>query len=155
MSRKRRRLDFRFRIRRPIDKSLIVINKPTVSGALGSTTLTTATTACTVTGIGWSLSSTLDGGTGTGTIYWAIVLLKEGETLGTFSSTDRATFYSPESNVLAYGFGHNRGNTVNRWDSITKTQRKLMNGDKILFITVGENVNTSEIYRVIRFFCKF
>ncbi len=86
---------------RPIDKQIIGVNK-SVSTAQLVTTLFTATFPCTVVGIRWDLSS-LNSIASTNTLLWALVLVKEGETVDTLGLADSAPLYNPEQNVIAHG----------------------------------------------------
>mgnify|MGYP000332636614 FL=1 len=148
-----------FRNKRPVDKALIVVNKTGVGGTRVNTDLVTATFPCTITGLRWSMGVQPDGSTGTGRILWAVVVLRDGGTLGTMSVSDAGTVYTPEQDVMVFGASSLLPNTstINQavqFEGSTKTMRKLMGGDKLVFIAIGENINTAELFGVFQFFCK-
>lgn len=144
--------------KRPIDKQLIVINDSMTAGTQESTTLTTATFPCTVTGIRWDISatSTISGLT---QVWWAIVLVKDGNSANNFATSDGSSFYQPEQNVLAFGVAicgdadGNSGNLQQRMEGSTKTMRKLMAGDKLQVVYVATNFDAS-LTGIVQFFCK-
>ncbi len=146
------------RARRPIDKDLIAVSK-TISAAQQTTTLKTTTFPCTVVGIRWEFSATSIVAA-QAQLTWAIVLVKDGDAANTMSTTDAATFYSPEQNVLAYGVGNWPGTTVGdgslsiQWSGNTKTMRKLMGGDVLQLLVDGNNATQGSFLGVIQFFCK-
>jgi len=139
---------------RPTDKSLVVINEIVAAGQI-TTDLVTATFPCTATGIRWDLSACAAGATVTG-IYWAIVIVRDGDSVKTIATSDGSTFYAPEQNVIAYGVGvcdGNRGDQVD-WSGHTKSMRKLMGGDKLVFVSIGDAANNNNLRGCIQFFCK-
>ena len=131
--------------RRPIDKSLVIVNKTAVDGTQVATTLLTATFPCTVTGIRWSMGAIADAGTAISQVRWAIVLVKDGLSASTMASSDGASLYDPEQNVLAFGYAAlndaAQGSAM-PFQGETKTMRKLMGGDKLQFIVASEATNT-------------
>lgn len=147
---------------RPIDKVLpgIAMN-PLVAAQLDQD-LVTAATACTATGIRWSLNVTgtvasaalCEGG-------WAIVILRDGRTANTMSFTGGANLYEPEQDVLAFGRWSVKGTTANNgpgsmhFEGDTKTMRKLKIGDKLAFIALGEATNSVEVTGTVQVFCRF
>ncbi len=70
--------------------------------------------------------------------------------------SDQATFYEPEQNVLAFGVGalEDEGPDSMTDSGTTKTMRKLMGGDKLVFINKGIVTNTHNTNGIIQFFCK-
>ena len=71
--------------------------------------------------------------------------------------SDAGTLYEPEQNVMAYGRGINTASAVAtgmHYNGSTKTMRKLMGGDKLVFIMLGEATNTSSLEGCFQFFCK-
>ncbi len=142
--------------KRPIDKQLIVVNKDGVDATQVTTTLITATFPCTITGLRWQISTDRAAGTGTGQFYWAIVLVKDGNSANNLAVSDQATFYKPEQNVLAFGVGalEDEGPDSRLAEGSTKTMRKLMGGDALIFITKGVATNTTNFDAIVQFFCK-
>lgn len=141
--------------RRPIDKLVVVVNKDGVDGTQVSTTLLTVTFPCTVTGLRWSIDFLQDAGTGNAFISWAVVIARDGVTAGTLASSDAASLFDPEQNMLAFGCGaiDNNTDTVHS-EGTTKSMRKLMGGDKLLFLAKGVATNTIAIRGIVQFFCK-
>jgi len=142
---------------RPIDKSLIVINKA-VADLQVETNLMTVTFPCTVTGIRWDLSC-LNDNAAQDTISWAVVLVKDGNQAGIMSNGDGSTFYSPEQNVLTYGIARMHGNangsgTQHFFEGSTKTMRKLQSGDVLKLIIRGFIAGNKQCVGVFQFFCK-
>ncbi len=142
--------------KRPIDKNLVVVSKNTVDATQVSTTLITATFPCTITGLRWQIATDRAAGTGTAEFYWAIILVKDGNSANTVAISDGATFYEPEQNVLAFGLGslEDSGPDSMLAEGNTKTMRKLMGGDTIVFIVRGVATNTVNLNAIIQFFCK-
>ncbi len=147
-----------FKQARSIDKKVVTVLKPAQDGTQSSTTLVTATFPCTIVGLRWDLTFASGAGTGNASFGWAIVLNKDGLTEDTLATSDRATYYNPEENLIVYGRGTNcpfdKGGSTTRYDGSTKSMRKLQGGDKLMFITIGEATNTTEVQGAIQFFCK-
>ncbi len=141
--------------RRPVDKQLTSIFKDGVDGTQVATTLVTVTFPCTIVGLRWDIVAAQDAGTGLATGSWAIVVLRDGVTQPTIALSDASQFYNPEQDVMSFGQWaiDNNTHTVQNIGS-TKTMRKMMGGDKLVFIAVGVATNTSAIRGVIQFFCK-
>ena len=143
--------------RRPVDKKLVVIAKATVDATQQNTTLVTATFPCTIVGLRWSIGTVCDAGTAGGNFGWVIAIVKDGNTTGNLALTDGGDLYTPEGNVMAFGAtvnGRADGATVVHWHGNTKTMRKLMGGDVLVFSCQGVATNTSKVCGCIQFFCK-
>ena len=166
MSKRRRTFGGRAGASRPIDKSLIFILKTGVNATQQQVDLITATTACTVLGIRWALNIQGDAGSlGTQHPYeWWIVKVndRDGNANNT-TRTDRANYYEPEQNVLAFGLGADNGDTSTSTTSMqanpvvtgnTKTMRKLRVGDRIQFVIRGIATQTVACRGIIQLFCK-
>ena len=163
---KRRRLVVASTSSRPVDKRIVSILKTGVTNTQQTTTLVTAATACTVFGIRWSFWVQGDAGTeGTQHPYaWAIVRQREGTTLVSLNTGDANTFYTPEQDVLAFGYGTSRSDasttsgvspTKTNWNDKSGSKRKLIIGDKIVFIINGIATETVRCEGSIQLFCKF
>ncbi len=154
---KRRRTGPVARARRPIDKDLKVVAH-TITTTVVSTTLKTTTFPCTVVGIRWTL--TLSSAVASiQDVWWALVVVPDGESVNTPAISDGATFYAPEQNVLAFGVGQlmsNAGDGIQplMWEGSTKTMRKLKAGDVLALATIGSDANGGLMRGVIQFFCK-
>jgi len=105
---KRRRTGPVARARRPIDKDL-KITSVTVTTTVTSTTLKTTTFPCTVVGLRWTLSAS-SAVASVQDVWWAIVVVPDGESVNTPAISNAATFYAPEQNVLAFGMGQMQSN---------------------------------------------
>lgn len=161
MSLKRRRITQQTRVlqvsqKRPIDKSLVVVAKSAIDATQVTTDLITATFPCTITGLRWNVAGDRAAGTGTAQLWWAIVLVKDGNSANTIAVSDAATFYEPEQNVLAFGMKamEDEGPDTSFFEGSTKTMRKLMGGDKLIFIARGVATNTVNLNAIVQFFCK-
>ena len=165
---KRRRTGVGFRVAatRPIDKSLIFVAKTAVASTQQETALITATTACTVVGLRWSIMFEGDAGTETNPhdYVWGIILVLDGDSVNNAAQADAGAFFEPEQNLLVFGVGSSRmdasGSTSqvaeqnNRWDGHTKTMRKLRIGDRLLFFVKGIATETVRCRGVVQLFCK-
>jgi hypothetical protein len=142
------------RVKRPIDKQLIAINKTDIN-AQTSTVLKTTTFPCTVVGLRWSLATFQSTGTGEATTHWAVVVVRDGNAASAMSTGDASDFYTPEQDVLTFGVvTHDNNTTPKVFEGSTKTMRKMMGGDQLLFIAAGTATNINSMRGVIQFFCK-
>lgn len=152
---KRARTESRvFPVKRAINKEIIAISR-TQSTSQGATTLTTATYPCTITGVRWhiGLKNTY---AGANNFWWAIVLVKDGQTADTLATSDGASIYSPEGNVLAWGMvelDDAAGDLTFNGEGSTKTMRKLQGGDTIQFISISAAASMT-LRAGVQFFCK-
>lgn len=155
MSRKRARLA-NVRGKRPIDK-LLKVTSTTITTTVTNTTLQTTTFPCTIVGVRWMLSAS----TAVASIqdvWWAIVVVPDGESVNTPAISNAADFYTPEQNVLAFGMGQMMDNTLQSgtlmWEGSTKTMRKLKGGDVLSIVQIGSDANGALFRGVVQFFCK-
>ncbi len=155
MSRKRARLS-NVRGKRPIDK-LLKVTAVTVTSTVTSTTLQTTTFPCTVVGLRWSLSAS-SAVASIQDVWWAIVVIPDGESANTPAISNAADFYTPEQNVLAFGHGQMVDNTLQsmalQWDGATKTMRKLKGGDVLAIVHISSDANGALFRGIVQFFCK-
>ena len=150
---------------RPIDKVLPGINIANLVAAQQAQDLVTASTACTATGIRWSLGviSTDPADTGTCQGSWAIIILRDGDTAQTMSLTGGANLYEPEQDVLAFGRWeiHAKGDATGtgpsamHFEGETKTMRKLKIGDKLTLIALGTAAAEVRVGGTVQVFCRF
>jgi len=154
VSDKRQRVVTTSRARRPIDKVLISIGM--VGNATpNATTVITATYPATMVGLRWDLNVAQSSGSGFATFAWAIVFLRDGETLDTIAFGDGSTTYKPEQNVLTFGAGQIDDNKWDRhYSGTTKTMRKLMVGDEIQFVFQGVATNEVVMFGIVQAFLK-
>ncbi len=145
------------RVTRPIGKRLIYITLGTISTQTNSV-LITNTFPCTITGLRVEMKVLQDGGTAPGEYSWAIVIVKQGQTVPLFGTGNLSNFFVPETNVMLFGAGaHSRAdgnNSGTHYDNATKTMRKMQGGDTLQFICIGKATNTSRFTGCIQFFCK-
>ena len=120
-------------------------------------TIFTATAACTVTGILWRLrgrESTANVCTG----HWIISRVRQGNVAPNIVHTHLSTMAAPETNVLAAGTWNGASDITYTaiWEDSTKTMRKMMAGDSIVFSThEASNDVTMVISGFIQWFCMF
>ena len=143
--------------KRPIDKSLIAISQ--AAATTDETVLFTASTACTIVGLRWSLSFS---GNSTAQVvgHWAVIVVYDGYAANSLTTTDGSNFYEPEQNVLTFGCvtladtdGAIPGPASHVSEGHTKTMRKMKVGDTLRLLSVA-NANTLNVKGVIQFFCK-
>lgn len=145
--------------KRPIDKELIAVSQ-TLTNSQSSTTLKTTTFPCTVVGLRWDLSGSSSLTTGPSRADWAIVVVHDGLSESTMSTSDGSDFYTPEQDVLAFGSGRimdadgGAGNLQVHWSGTTKTMRKLKQGDVLKVISLASNANAGVFQGIVQFFCK-
>lgn len=143
--------------KRPIDKGLVCINQ-SLSSTQQSTDLVQATFPCTATGIRWDGDFASDA-TSAVFGYWAIVIVRDGNAASTLSDTDGASLYEPEQDVLAYGHFHcadfdsGAGSIQSHISGNTKSMRKLMGGDKLVFIQKS-SAAVGNFHGCVQVFCK-
>ncbi len=141
--------------KRPVDKNLIAIQQTGLDATDQTTTLVTVTFPCTIVGLRWDFSVMQTAGTGICTYHWCIVILRDGLVQPTIAVSDGATFYNPEQDVMAFGCTSIDNNVQSKqYLGSTKTMRKMMGGDKLVFVSKGIATNTSRVDGVIQFFCK-
>ncbi len=142
--------------KRPIDKVMTTIFHSGVNATDVTTTIYTATFPCTMTGLRWSLTFNQDGGVAQSHFVWAIIYLREGETIDGLVITDGLTFYKPESSVLVWGYGGQKGGHLvdSLREGTTKTMRKMQAGDIIAFIMKGIATETTECAGAVQLFVK-
>ncbi len=147
------------RARRPIDKKIVRVQKDAIAAATQVTTdLFTATFPCTVVGLRWDLHSVDATAGAVSEIDWAIVILREGITASTISTSDGGNMYIPEQNVLAWGTMARTNDLEGsfKWEGATKTMRKLMGGDKLTIAIRNNHASDAHttVYGAVQFFCK-
>ncbi len=79
------------------------------------------------------------------TYAFAIIYVRDGQTISTLKIQDGDTLYSPEQDVLwshvgTWGTTTNTEGHVTR-DILIKTMRKMKEGDKIVFLALGSVAN--------------
>ena len=148
---------------RPIDKVLTFISLGNITSTQQITTIFTCTTACTIVGLRWAFFAEGDLGT-TGQFHdliWAFVVVRDGENVTALNRTNEAKFYAPEQNCMAFGIQTSRASisssTGIQTPTVTdkcKTMRKLLVGDKLVFVTKGNSTDTSRVEGITQLFCK-
>lgn len=144
--RRRTRATYNIKKVRPKDKQIIGLSIGNGFATVNTfnQVLYTATFPATVTGVRWELSY---GNTGHPfqNINWAIVILRQGVNIGALSAAQNVTLYSPEQNVIAWGIvsftggidddaAAVSGKPVGEDMGSTKSMRKLMAGDRLVFV---------------------
>jgi len=126
------------KVRRPLDKQLIVLNEAMVAATTVSRILITSTFPGTITGIRWSFNITNTGGA-INNIQWAIIRYKAGVNVTALSIAGGTALFPQESEVLTFGSAtlvdtaSVSGPRIMHFEGETKTMRKLQNGDNISF----------------------
>ena len=132
--------------KRPVDKIIITVNQTHAAAGQKITAVATALTPCTVTGFRWHIDHRNVDTTMPCQVGWALVVVKEGNTPPQLNLTgDGAQFYQPEQQVIAWGTGVLTDGSaappgpigsasVVRHEGATKTQRKMMQGDRLLLV---------------------
>ncbi len=145
------------RTKRPIDKQIINVALA-VDATQRTTDLFTFTFPGTVTGMMIDLTFAQDAGTGNGAYSWVIVQQREGTSISTISLTNAGSLYQPEQNVMMWGRGTSHRATndtpAREYTQRTKAMRKMMGGDKLVFVTLGEATNTHLLNGAVQFFIK-
>ena len=142
--------------KRPVDKELIFVALGGIDTVQAQTILYTATFPATIVGLRWDLSMFQDAGTSAVAISWAIVIVREGLQADNLNFSDGSTIYNPEQNLLVFGTTviQNQLETKHITGS-TKTMRKFMGGDQLMFIARGEDlINKMGVRAMIQFFAK-
>ncbi len=158
MSKRRKVGVTNFRTARPIDKQLKAI-KQTVAATQLSSLLLTVTFPCTITGLRWELSVRNDHAA-VDSIFWALVIVRDGNIASAIGVSDAADFYAPETDVLAFGNiqlapnNATTGDSTHTWNGSTKTMRKMMGGDTLQLLVDGSAAASKEFGGVVQFFCK-
>ncbi len=156
---KRRRTQTGFivpRTKRPIDKNLKVVAFTGIDATQQNVTVFTATFPCTITGIRWNFDALADAGTASGGCTWVLQVVKDGLAAQAISTSGGADLITPEVNIVAFGSALTTGDTGSskNFDGSTKTMRKMMGGDLLIFSAVGQATNTTRIFGAVQFFCK-
>lgn len=122
--------------------------------------MNTTTFPATVVGLRWSLSFSTNVTTADVRCYWAIVVIHDGLSAQTISTSDGSDFYTPEQDVLAFGvidttdYDNPAGPVAQNIEGSTKAMRKLKAGDKLSFITLNSIANGTLVRGAIQFFLK-
>ncbi len=154
VSDKRQRVVTVARASRPIDKTITTIQQ-FLNATQDQTVITNPTFPSTMTGLRWNLTFSQSAGTSLAQYQWAIVFLAQDETIDTLAFGDNLRFYTPEKNCLVWGYGTIFNMTqTNHVDGSTKTMRKLMVGDRIIFIALGIATNTVQVDGAVQLFLK-
>ncbi len=145
--------------RRAVDKELKNVTLTNVGTTQRSTTLKTTTFPCTIAGLRWHISFQNALNTDAEFLYWAIVVVHDGQAVSVPSTSDGSDFYTPEQNVLAFGIITAGDKDVAAphtamQEGQSKTMRKLRQGDQVLFTTLGVNGTAGEVRAIFQFFCK-
>ncbi len=145
--------------RRAVDKELKLVTLTNVGTTQRSTTLKTTTFPCTIAGLRWHISFLNVLTTGSEFVYWALVIVHDGQAVSAPATSDGGDFYTPEQNVLAFGIisasdADAGGNIIVMQQGQSKTMRKLKQGDQLIFTTLGINGTAGEVRAIVQYFCK-
>jgi len=154
---KRRRISRR--AARPIDKQIVTLNH--VAGIQKETQLMIVQAgARTLTGVRWNFNIISNTNTANPDFWWAIVIVKDGEVANPLDIGDQQQTYVPEQNVLAFGsrVGINlstAADLVQHIEGSTKSMRKMMEGDKLFFISTTSVASGWILNGAVQFFMLF
>lgn len=145
--------------RRAVDKELKLVTIVNAGTTQRSTILKTTTFPCTIAGMRWHISFQNALTTDSEHIYWAIVIVHDGQAVSVPATSDAGDFYTPEQNVLAFGImsgddADSGGLVTVMQEGQSKTMRKLRQGDQVIFTTLGINGTAGIIRAIVQFFCK-
>lgn len=141
--------------RRPVDKIMVVLSKDGINATQQTTQLVAVTFPCTIVGLRWDFSVFQDAGTGTSLPFWCIMVVKDGVTIPVMAVGDGGDFVTPEQNVMVFGAAAIDNNVeAQHFSGSTKTMRKMMGGDQLIFALRANATNTVGVRGVIQFFCK-
>jgi len=151
---KRQRVVTTNRAKRPIDKVITVVDEDYVAATLQNL-IHTQTYPGTMTGLRWNFSLAQTTGTAFARFIWAIVYLRDGDTLDDLTFTTGAVLYKPEQNCLVWGFEIISNNSETKHiEGTTKTMRKMMVGDQIIFLGLGTAGNNMSLNGAVQLFIK-
>ncbi len=148
------------RVARPIDKELKSILHSDAGTTQRTSTLKTTTFPGTVVGLRWDFTAVSPLTTAAEFLYWAILVVPDGQAVNTIATSDAADFYTPEQDVLAFGTmamadaDIAAGPQAVHAEGSTKTMRKLKQGDLLQFTVLGINGTAATVRGVIQFFFK-
>jgi len=160
MPKRRRRAVFNSKKVRPKDKQILGIQYAganQITTAQRSTSLYTWTFPGTITGLRWSIN--LYDSIGTGSIIWAIMVVRDGVAPDLLAiGVGVASLATPEQNVLAWGSGAiiargDGSNSVYHAEGTSKGMRKLMGGDQLYFlVSPTADMTGSKLEVIVQFF---
>lgn len=135
---------------RPIDKRIAGVELALTATADSERVLYTATYPSTVVGVRWDFSSAV-ATDALVNVYWAVIILREGDDAQNLGFGNGSTLYQPEQDVLTWGFTKLTESSSTAGPGIvhevgeTKTMRKLQGGDRLVLlagcdVAVGANL---------------
>jgi hypothetical protein len=151
-----------------VDKLIITVSRDHAAAGQLVTDIATTNTPCTVTGFRWHLDHRNVDTTMPAQFGWALVVVKQGNTPQQLNLTgDGAPFYAAEQQVIAWGSGLLTDGSAAppgtigaaslvRQEGSTKTQRKLMQGDRLVLIMQVAGGSTNVLVRGgVQAICRF
>lgn len=144
---------------RPINKEIVGIVNTASSAAQSEQQVWITTYPATIVGIRWEMSA-ISNIPSTNTSWWALVVVREGDTPNIAGLGPGTTLYKPEQDVMTWDIMTLASNTstagpvTHHQSGSTKTMRRLQGGDKIVFITDADQVNATLYKGFFQFFIK-
>lgn len=144
---------------RPIDKNIVGIALLATTSQV-QTILQTQTFPGTVVGIRWDIALRNNHASVNDFVKWAIVIVRDGNSASTLAGGNAAELYQPEQDVLTWGYhwlsdpDSGSGPETAHISGETKTMRKLMGGDQLMFIILGGAVDAVQVRGAVQFFIK-
>lgn len=146
------------RVRRPIDKQMVVV-AATVTNSQAATTLYTTTYPGTLVGVRWDFTALGLAATAP-RLQWAIIITRDGISASMMSQGNGTSFYTPEANVLAFGDTYAQASGIGAGPGLmdfigtTKSMRKLQAGDVLQCIYSADTANSFAFAGIVQFFIK-
>ena len=139
--------------KRPIDKELSYLRHDSLGLTQDNSTLRTSTVAETYTGGHITVDCTRQSG---GVINVVLVVIPEGLTIPTISTTDGNSLYVPEEHVVwATTFRIASGSVESSYrEAKIRTMRKMKNGDRLILSAVGSAATVGNLSTVVTSFFK-
>ena len=144
--------------KRPVEKIVGVHNAVVTNSQTAGLNILPGV-ACTYSGGTLTISTTWNNTVSTAAFYWALVFLREGQTLSSLSIANNTVLYEPSQDVLACGCANAIIGATDNQDTIIKeyklkSMRKMKEGDGIVFTTLGNSAGIARIDVVFTAFFK-
>lgn len=92
-------------------------------------------------------------------VFWALAIVRDGNVPSTMGSSTGVDLYAPEQDVFTHGTAclvsdaADNGGMLYKSQSHTKTMRKFMGGDQLVFVS-NATAGTSTVFGTFQYFCK-
>ena len=139
--------------KRPIDKEQAYLSGSNIGTTQDSSTLRTSTVAETYTGGHIQVSVARVSG---GVLNMVLIVIPEGLTIPSVSTTDGNPPYTPEEHVLWAGTLRISSSSVEQHLLVGKirSMRKMKNGDRLMFLIRGDGASVGSFSAIVTSFFK-